>query len=63
LQEAANSEAEIVFAPKRPGEQQESFLNADKARRVLGWEPKVTLSEGLGATFEWSAGQAMANRA
>ncbi|HZI99316.1 MAG TPA: NAD-dependent epimerase/dehydratase family protein, partial [Gemmatimonadaceae bacterium] len=28
LQEAANSDAEIVFAPKRPGEQQESFLNA-----------------------------------
>lgn len=63
LQEAAKSDAEIVFAPKRPGEQQESFLNADKARRVLGWEPRVSLSEGLGMTFEWSADHAMANRA
>lgn len=62
LQEAAKSDAEIVFAPRRPGEQQESFLNADKARKVLGWEPKVSLSEGLGATFEWSASQAMATR-
>ena len=62
LQEAAKSDAEIVFAPKRPGEQQESFLNADKARNILGWEPKVSLSEGLGTTFEWSAKQATANR-
>lgn len=63
LQVAAKSDAEIVFAPKRPGEQQESFLNADKARKVLGWEPMVPLSEGLGMTFEWSAGQAMASKA
>ncbi len=63
LQEAAQSNAEIVFAPKRPGEQQESFLNVDKARKVLGWEPQVSLSEGLGMTFDWSTGQAVANRA
>lgn len=57
LQAAAKSEAEIVFAPRRPGEQQESFLNADKARRVLGWTPQVSLTEGLAATFAWSEAQ------
>ena len=54
LQEAAGSDAEIVFAPRRPGEQQESFLDASKARTVLGWEPQVTLSEGLAKTFAWA---------
>ena len=54
LQEAAGSSAEVVFAPRRPGEQQESFLDAAKARTVLGWEPRVTLSEGLAKTFEWA---------
>lgn len=54
LQEAAATDTEIVFAPKRPGEQQESFLDASKARRMLGWEPQVSLSEGLGKTFAWS---------
>ena len=54
LQEAAGSSAEVVFAPRRPGEQQESFLDAAKARTVLGWEPQVTLSEGLAKTFEWA---------
>jgi UDP-glucose 4-epimerase len=63
LQQAAGSDAEIVFAPKRPGEQQESFLDASKARRVLGWEPNVTLAEGLAKTFAWSEGQHAVSRA
>ena len=54
LQEAAGTSAEIVFAPKRPGEQQESFLDVSKAKSVIGWEPQVTLSEGLARTFAWS---------
>jgi UDP-glucose 4-epimerase len=54
LQEAAGNHAEIAFAAKRPGEQQESFLDARKAHELLGWEPKVTLSEGLAKTFAWS---------
>ena len=54
LQEAAGSDAEIVFAPRRPGEQQESFLDATKARDVLGWEPKMSLSEVLKETFLWA---------
>ena len=57
LQESAGTSAEIAFAPKRPGEQQESFLDASKARSVLGWEPKVPLSEGLAKTFAWAEAQ------
>lgn len=63
LQEAAGTNTEIVFAPKRPGEQQESFLDASKARMLLGWEPQVSLSEGLGKTFVWSESQHSVQRA
>ena len=63
LQEAAGSNAEVTFAPKRPGEQQESFLDAGKARMLLGWEPKFTLSEGLAKTFAWSESQHAVHRA
>ena len=31
----------------------EQRLVTDKARRVLGWEPRVSLSEGLRRTIEW----------
>jgi UDP-glucose 4-epimerase len=53
LQDAAGTKARIELAPHRPGEQQESFVNADKARDVLGWSPQLTLAEGLRKTFEW----------
>ncbi len=63
LQKAAKSDAEVVFAPKRPGEQQESFLNVEKAKKVLGWQPRVSLSEGLANTFAWTADQLAARHA
>jgi UDP-glucose 4-epimerase len=55
LQKTAGSDVPIEFAPHRPGEQQESFVNADKARDVLGWAPSVTLAEGLEKTYAWFA--------
>lgn len=63
LQDAAGSSAETTFAAKRPGEQQESFLDASKSRELLGWEPKVTLSEGLAKTFAWTEAQQEVQRA
>lgn len=63
LQEAAGSSVGVEFAPKRPGEQQESFLDASKAREVLGWQPQVSLTEGLTETFAWAGLSGAANRA
>jgi UDP-glucose 4-epimerase len=53
LQEVAGTKVPIEFAPARPGEQQESSVNADKARQLLGWTPQVTLPQGLALTFAW----------
>ena len=53
LQQASGSIAPIEFAPHRPGEQQESFVNPDKARDLLGWTPEVALAEGLAMTYKW----------
>jgi len=57
LQATAGSDIPIEFAPHRPGEQQESFVNADKARELLSWAPEVTLADGLAKTYAWFAGQ------
>ena len=57
LQETARSNVPIEHAPARPGEQQESFVNADKAGELLGWTPQVTLAEGLAKTYKWFARQ------
>src|SRR4051812_35333557 len=55
LLEAAGTTVPIQFAPRRPGEAQESFLDVSKAERLLGWKPKVTLHEGLQNSYRWAA--------
>ncbi len=44
---------EEVHGPAKPGEIAASALNARRAKEILGWEPKVALSEGLVATATW----------
>jgi UDP-glucose 4-epimerase len=54
LREAAGTGGEPDFAPARPGELQRVSLDAGLAGRVLGWQPKIDLAEGLARTWEWS---------
>jgi len=46
-------ENEKEFAPKRPGELEKNLLNITKAKKELGWQPKVSLEQGLKRTYEW----------
>jgi UDP-glucose 4-epimerase len=39
--------AEPEFAPARPGEVRRSCLDVTRARRALGWEPRVELRDGV----------------
>jgi UDP-glucose 4-epimerase len=52
---ATGRQPEIDFAPKRPGEQQESSLDVTKIRHALGWQPRLSLEQGLAETFAWFA--------
>ena len=38
---------EISFLPERPGESRQTLSDCDKAKRYLGWHPKVNLKEWL----------------
>lgn len=42
-----------VRGPAKPGEVRRSCLDATKAERELGWQPVVTLSEGLAKTVDF----------
>jgi UDP-glucose 4-epimerase len=50
LRAAAGGHGEARHGPARPGEQRRSLLDTSRARRVLGWAPRVTLDEGLRRT-------------
>ena len=51
LRAAARCDVGIEYAPKRPGEQQESYVDVTKAARLLGWRPTVTLEDGLARSY------------
>jgi len=45
---------DAIYDAARPGEVQRIYLDASRAKRVLGWSPQVEFSEGLRRTVEWS---------
>ena len=47
------SEELIEFVKDRPGHDRRYALDTAKIRRELGWEPAVSLRDGLQATVEW----------
>ena len=47
------SRSEIVFEPLPEDDPRQRKPDIEKARKLLGWEPRVTLEEGLRRTVEW----------
>jgi UDP-glucose 4-epimerase len=50
IQELMGSPLGPVHGPAKPGEQRRSALDSTRAKGELGWQPRVSLSEGLGQT-------------
>ena len=62
LRAASKRDVPVEYAPKRAGEQQQSFVEVSKAARALEWRPVVTIEEGLRQSWEWFAGRHAAAR-
>lgn len=56
----SGSKSRIVFVPWGNTEVELRIPNIDKARELLGFEPKVDLAEGLGRAIAWYRGQGRA---
>jgi UDP-glucose 4-epimerase len=50
---ASGTEGEPEFAPARLGEIERSVLDPTHGEKGLGWTPKLSLENGLRATWEW----------
>jgi nucleoside-diphosphate-sugar epimerase len=53
IRRLTGSESEIVFRPLHYTDVEMRIPNVDKARKLLGWEPRVDLDEGLVRTIGW----------
>jgi len=53
LMAATGYKGEAKYEPERPGELMKNYLDASKAKAILGWQPKYSLEDGLKETVEY----------
>lgn len=53
LELLGKDESSIEYVKDRPGHDRRYAINFDKIKNELGWEPSVSLEEGLAKTVEW----------
>lgn len=53
LADLTNPQSKELHGPAKKGEQLRSVVDAGKLRKELGWEPKVSLREGLSRTLDF----------
>ncbi|MFA5745055.1 MAG: NAD-dependent epimerase/dehydratase family protein [Candidatus Paceibacterota bacterium] len=53
IEKIMNKKGKYVLTPPRSGDQKETAADISKARLVLGYEPKVSLEEGLTHEVDW----------
>jgi len=53
ISEMSGSKSEIVFRPLPTDDPKVRQPDIGKARRLLGWEPKIEVEDGLRRTIDW----------
>ncbi len=57
IKDLTKSSSKIVYLEKRPDDPRRRAADITKAKKLLSWEPKVSLDEGLIKTIEWIRGR------
>ncbi len=53
LEKLLGKKIEVARGDWRPGDQRVFYVDYSKAKRELGWEPKIDLEEGIEMLFDW----------
>ena len=53
IEDFIGKKAQIVTYPPHPADVFSNWANVDKAGRMLGWEPRVILDEGVRKLIDW----------
>jgi len=60
LERIAGRSLDLETGPAVPGDQRRTSADTARIRAELGWEPKVSLEDGLQAQWEWVSGRVAA---
>jgi nucleoside-diphosphate-sugar epimerase len=60
LERLSGRKLELTRHPPVPGDQRRTNADTTRIRAELGWEPKVSLEEGLRSQWEWAAAKVAA---
>jgi len=58
MRAVVGSRVDVVYGPARHGDVKDSQADISRARTLLGYEPSVSLEEGLKKTIDWYKGSA-----
>ncbi len=53
FEEVIGQRAQVTYGPPNPADMLTNWADVSKARRLLGWEPQVSLREGVERLVEW----------
>jgi UDP-glucuronate 4-epimerase len=53
LEKLIGRKAQVINLPAHPADMLANWADVQKARRLLGWEPRVSLQEGMTHLVEW----------
>jgi len=53
VEQSIGKSAQIEYGPFHPADMLANWANVDKARRLLGWEPKISIAEGVSHLVDW----------
>jgi UDP-N-acetylglucosamine/UDP-N-acetylgalactosamine 4-epimerase len=53
MKKEAGSDLQPVHGPDRPGDVKHSLADISKAKKLLGYDPAVSVEEGMKKTFRW----------
>lgn len=53
LEQALGKKAKVRFKPSQPGDVSQTFADISKARALIGFEPRVSIDDGLRRFVDW----------
>jgi UDP-glucose 4-epimerase len=59
MREASNIEPQVTFGPVRKGDVRHSLADISAAKAAFGYDPHVTLEDGLAEYFQWAKQELM----